>query len=151
MKKLTVLKYFPTPYNSIGARGVNNLASKLLIALLPPNSPFFRLRVDDFTLKELEGNANLKTDIEKALGEVERAIMTDIEMSADRVAIFEALKRLVGGNVLLHVTDKGVRTFHLDQYVVKRDPQGNVLEIITKEKLSPSTLPDNVEVISSHS
>lgn len=136
---------FPTPYNSIGARGVNNLASKLLIALLPPNSPFFRLRVDDFTLKELEGNANLKTDIEKALGEVERAIMTDIEMSADRVAIFEALKRLiVGGNVLLHVTDKGVRTFHLDQYVVKRDPQGNVLEIITKEKLSPSTLPDNV-------
>jgi hypothetical protein len=33
----------PTPYQSIGAEGVNNLASKLLLSLLPPNSPFFRL------------------------------------------------------------------------------------------------------------
>ena len=33
-----------TPFQGIGARGVNNLASKLLLALLPPNSPFFRLQ-----------------------------------------------------------------------------------------------------------
>ena len=26
-----------TPYQGIGARGVNNLSSKLLLALLPPN------------------------------------------------------------------------------------------------------------------
>ena len=32
---------FSTPAQSLGARGVNNLASKLLLALLPPNSPFF--------------------------------------------------------------------------------------------------------------
>ncbi len=144
-KETTYSNTYPTPYNAIGARGVNNLASKLLLALLPPNSPFFRLRLDDFQIKELEGDRNLKTDIEKGLGEVEKAIMTDIEMSADRVAIFEALKRLiVGGNVLVHVTDKGVRTFHLDQYVVNRDPMGNVLDIITKEKLNTKTLPEDV-------
>lgn len=144
-KETTYSNTYPTPYNAIGARGVNNLASKLLLALLPPNSPFFRLRLDDFQIKELEGDQNLKTDIEKGLGEVEKAIMTDIEMSADRVAIFEALKRLiVGGNVLVHVTDKGVRTFHLDQYVVNRDPMGNVLDIITKEKLNTKTLPEDV-------
>jgi len=137
---------FPTPYSGVGARGVNNLASKLLIALLPPNSPFFRLRIDDYTLKELEGNQNLKTDIEKGLSEVERAIMTDIEMSADRVAVFEALKILiVGGNCLLHITDEGVRTFNLNQYVVKRDQTGNILEIITKETLSPETLPLEIQ------
>ena len=28
-----------TPWQGIGARGVNNLASKLLLSLLPPNSP----------------------------------------------------------------------------------------------------------------
>ena len=33
------------PFQSVGARGVNNLASKLLLLLLPPNSPFFRLSV----------------------------------------------------------------------------------------------------------
>ena len=28
----------PTPWQGVGARGVNNLASKLLLALLPPNT-----------------------------------------------------------------------------------------------------------------
>jgi hypothetical protein len=28
-----------TPFSGVGSRGVNNLASKLLLALLPPNSP----------------------------------------------------------------------------------------------------------------
>ena len=37
-----------TTYQGLGARGVNNLASKLLIALLPPNQAFFRLSVDLF-------------------------------------------------------------------------------------------------------
>src|SRR5687767_367206 len=35
--------HFKTPWQGVGARGVNNLASKLLLTLLPPNSPFFRL------------------------------------------------------------------------------------------------------------
>ena len=39
---------FSTPYQGVGARGVNNLASKLLLSLLPPNSPFFRLSIDSF-------------------------------------------------------------------------------------------------------
>ena len=43
-----------TPFQSIGARGVNNLASKLLLLLLPPNSPFFRLSVSGKTKEELE-------------------------------------------------------------------------------------------------
>lgn len=32
-----------TPFQGIGARGVNNLASKLLLALLPPMPPSFAL------------------------------------------------------------------------------------------------------------
>ena len=31
---------YDTPFQAVGARGVNNLASKLLMTLLPPNSPF---------------------------------------------------------------------------------------------------------------
>ena len=46
---------FQTPFQSIGARGVNHLASKLLLTLLPPNSPFFRLTIDDFDIEELVG------------------------------------------------------------------------------------------------
>ena len=40
-----------TTYQGRGARGVNNLAAKLLIALLPPNQAFFRLSVDDIKLQ----------------------------------------------------------------------------------------------------
>ena len=59
-------KYF-TPFQGVGARGVNNLASKLLLALLPPNSPFFRLVIDPFELQKLEGAEEIKTEMEKAL------------------------------------------------------------------------------------
>jgi len=137
---------YPTPYQGIGARGVNNLASKLLLALVPPNSPFFRMKIDDFVIKELEGDQNLKTDIEASLSQIEKAIMTDIELNADRVAIFEALKHLiVAGNVLLYVSENGLRVFSLDRFTCKRDPMGNVKEIVTKESLSYNTLPEDIK------
>jgi len=136
---------YPTPYQGIGARGVNNLASKLLLSLLPPNAPFFRLKMDDFVIKEIEGDENLKSSIEEGLSQIERAIMTDIDVMADRVAVFEALKHLiVAGNVLLFVGENGIRVFPLSRYVIKRDPSGNVLEIITKECVSPNALPEEI-------
>ena len=137
---------FPTPYQGIGARSVNNLASKLLLALMPVNQPFFRLRVDDFALEKMQGQKDVKTDIEKALARIERAIQTDIEMSSDRVQIFECLKHLiVGGNCLLFVGKDGIRVFHLSRYVCKRDPEGNILEIITKESITPNVLPQGYQ------
>jgi Bacteriophage head to tail connecting protein len=133
----------PTPFQGIGARGVNNLASKLLLALFPPNSPIFRLLIDDFTIEELTKQAGMKAMVEAALGKVERAVMTEIEGAAIRVTAFEALKQLIiSGNVLLFLPPEGgMRAFRLDRYVVKRDPMGNVLEHITKETVAPDTLP----------
>mgnify|MGYP003109689745 FL=1 len=133
---------YPTPYQSIGARGVNNLASKMLMALLPPNSPFFRLIIDDFDLANLIGE-DKRGPVEEGLAKIERAALHEIEAEAMRVPIYEALKHLiVGGNALLHLPNKGVmRVFHLDSYTVKRDVQGNILKIIVKETLSAKTLP----------
>ena len=56
-----------TPFQSVGARGVNNLASKLLLLLLPPNSPFFRLSLSGKTKEELEQNKELQSEVEKSL------------------------------------------------------------------------------------
>ena len=133
---------YPTPYQSIGARGVNNLASKMLMALLPPNSPFFRLIIDDFDLANLIGE-DKRGPVEEGLAKIERAALHEIEAEAMRVPIYEALKHLiVGGNALLHLPNKGVmRVFHLDSYTVKRDVQGNIIKIIVKEPLSAKTLP----------
>lgn len=139
----TYTKVYPTPFQSIGARGVNNLASKLMMALLPPNSPFFRLTIDDFDLEQLVGT-DQRGAVEEGFAKIERAAMQEIEAQALRVPVFEALRHLiVTGNCLLYLPDDGgMRVFHLDRYVIKRDPMGNVSYIITKESLSPKSLTD---------
>ena len=115
---------FATPYQGIGATGVNNLASKLLLSLLPPNSPFFQMKIDDFTAEELAQEEGARAKVDEALNKYERAVMTDIENSGTRSAVFEALKHLiVGGNTLVYLPkDGGARVFPLHRYVVKRDP-----------------------------
>lgn len=135
-----------TPYQSLGARGVNNLASKLLLALLPPNSPFFRLSIDDFTLEKLTQQKGMRAEVEKALGSIERSVMNEIESTNIRVTVFETLKHLITtGNGLLYLPPTGgSRFFRLDRYVTQRDPSGNVLEIITREVLSPLALDPSI-------
>ena len=137
-----------TPFQAVGARGVNSLASKLLIALLPPSTPFFKLSIDSLALMK-EGQEGLETEIDKGLRVIESALMNEIEISNDRVAMFEALKHLiVGGNVLLYLTDNGLKVYHLNRYVCKRDDVGNIIEIITKETVHPQALPpDFLEMI----
>jgi hypothetical protein len=136
-----------TPFQSIGAEGVNNLSSKLLLSLLPPNAPFFRLVVDNSELEALL--ADKRSEAEEGLAKIERMVMQEIEVRGLRVPISEALKQLiVAGNVLIYLPPEGqIRVFRLDRYVVKRDSMGNPLEIITKESLSPLSLPERAREI----
>jgi len=133
---------FYTPYQGIGARGVNNLASKLLLAMLPVNAPFFRLIVDDKTVMEMSQDPEGRAKVEEALNQIERSVQTEIEGSGIRSPIFEGLKHLiVGGNALLYLPAQGgIRVFRLDQYVILRDPNGNVLDIIVEEEVNADTL-----------
>ena len=137
---------FPTPYQAIGARGVNNLASKLMMALLPPNEPFFRLTIDDIDVEGLIQSDQARGEVENALSSIERSMCSEIETTAIRVPVFEALKHLVvAGNALLYLPKNGgIRVFRLDRYVVVRDPMGELLEIITKESVDPSTLDEKI-------
>ena len=70
------------PWNGIGARGTTNLASKLLMALLPPTEAFFRFTVDPVAMEEQEVAmqeqgasddeiAELKSNMELALNKLE--------------------------------------------------------------------------------
>ena len=136
---------YPCPYQSVGARGVTNLASKLMLALFPPHAPFFRLSVDDLVFKRIQGDPKQKTIIEQGLNKIEKAVMDNMEVSNDRVAVYEALKQLiVSGNVLLRLTEKGLRVYRLNNYVIKRDPTGNILKIIIQESINVNALPDKV-------
>ena len=149
----TTDKRFPTPYQSVGARGVNNLSSALLLSLLPPNSPFFRLVVDDAAIRKLQGvDPRIKGEIERAMSERERLVMREIEVQAVRVGVFEALKHLIiCGNVGLYFPVDGgpMRVIRMDRYVVKRCPSGKVRRAILKESVAFSMLPEEARMIAS--
>lgn len=136
-----------TPYQSLGARAVNNLASKLLLSLLPPNAPFFRFVPDKLAMQEIEAqNPGTSTEVQDRLADMERGLVSQIEREALRVPIFEALKLLVAtGNALVHRDNKdGTRVFNLNAYCIKRSPEGVLKEIITKEQVTADDLPEEL-------
>lgn len=141
---------FQVGYQSIGARGVNNLASKLMLALMPPNSPFFRLSVSEKALADLKERQDVQVKVEEALGKIERIILRYIETRQIRVTVTEALKGLViTGNGLLYLPPKegGIKLYKLSSYVVQRDGLGNVFLIITKDSLAFAALPKEIQAI----
>lgn len=120
----------PSLYQSVGADGVNTLANKIHIALFPPGQPYFRY---DVTAPEAEQDETLKADIQKALSKYEQRITEEQTSARFRSPTGEAVKHLiVVGNVLLYFGDK-VEMYNLRQYVVRRAPNGTVLEIIIEE------------------
>tara|TARA_B100001248_G_scaffold260736_1_gene249818 strand:- start:3800 stop:5221 length:1422 start_codon:yes stop_codon:yes gene_type:complete len=136
-----------TPFQGLGARGTNNLASKLLLALLPPNAPFFRYQIDQRQLMEEGADETFISETEVALQKMEKSIMDEIAQENYRVVLHEALKHLiVTGNALLFIPETGgMRSFRLDRYVVERDPMGNVVKVAVKESIAYDHLPESVK------
>lgn len=137
---------YPTPWQSVGARGVNNISNKLLLAVLPPNQPFFRFMYDQSQIEDLSDDPEAKTLVDKAFGNMERQVMQRIEENALRAPTLEAFRQLVNsGNALAYKIPNGtLKVYRLDSYVVKRDPVGNVLDIVATETISIAALPEEI-------
>ena len=129
-----------TPWQSVGAKAVVTLAAKLMLALLPPQTSFFKLQVRDDKLGD-ELPKEVRSELDLSFSKIERMIMDYIAASSDRVVVHQALKHLiVGGNALIFMGKDGLKHFPLNRYVVNRDGNGNVLEIVTKELISRKVL-----------
>ena len=129
-----------TPWQSVGAKAVVTLAAKLMLALLPPQTTFFKLQVRDDKLGD-ELPKEVRSELDLSFSKIERMIMDYIAASSDRVVVHQALKHLiVGGNALIFMGKDGLKHFPLNRYVVNRDGNGNVLEIVTKELISRKVL-----------
>ena len=133
-------KSLTVPWQSVGAKCVVTLAAKLMLAVLPPQTSFFKLQVRDDKLGE-ELDPTIRSELDLSFSKMERMIMDYIAASNDRVAVHQALKHLiVGGNALIFMGKDGLKTFPLTRYVINRDGDGNVLEIVTKELISRKVL-----------
>ena len=128
------------PWQSVGAKAVVTLAAKLMLAVLPPQTSFFKLQVRDDKLGETL-DPMMRTELDLSFSKIERLIMDYVAASNDRVVIHQALKHLiVSGNALIFMGKDGLKHFPLQRYVVNRDGNGKILEIVTKEMISRKLL-----------
>jgi hypothetical protein len=137
----------PSLYQGAGARGVNSLSAKLLLALMPPSQPFFRLTIDKGKIQQyLEQRGGqeeqLLSQLDQALSDLERQVLRRLDQLQARSALFEAVKHLiVGGNALLYIGADAIRMYTLRSFCVDRDPEGNVTEIVVREQVAERYMP----------
>ncbi|WP_087502344.1 portal protein [Pseudomonas sp. SID14000] len=159
--KLTIPSLFPkssdnastdytTPWQSVGARGLNNIAAKLMLALFPL-APWMRLTISEFQAKEIITDSAQLAQIDQSLSMVERILMAFMESNSYRPTLFELIKQLlVAGNGMLYLAPPEADKFNppklykLSNYVVQRDPFGNILQLITVDKVAYAALPEDV-------
>ena len=135
-----------TPWQSVGAKSVVNLAAKLMLAFLPPQTSFFKLQVREDKLG-VEFPREVKSELDLSFSKMERMVMDYISASNDRVVVHQALKHLiVSGNALIFMGKDGLKNYPLNRYVVNRDGNGNVCEIVTKELISRKILGQDLPV-----
>lgn len=147
------------PWSGIGGLGVNNLAARLVLSLLPPTGGFFRLTTDELKAAMAEAQmiqhgatedalAELKQQTEKGLAVLENAVSREIGTTNDRVALFEAVVHLlVGGAVMLYRREIGMKVFHLARHVLLRDPMGNPVEAVTCETYLYASLDPKLKAV----
>ncbi len=126
-----------TPFQSAGSAGVSTLASKLMLALLPPQTSFFKLQLDEAGLMDQDIDPQVRSELDLSFSKIERTMMEAIAASDDRVVVHQAMKHLVvAGNALIYMAKDKLKLYPLNRYVVDRDGLGNVIEIVTKERVN---------------
>lgn len=142
---------YTTPYQAVGARGVNNLAAKVHLALFPLE-PWMKLKVSEWQAKQLVTDPEELAMVEQGLSMVERIVMSYMEANSYRTTLHELIRQLViAGSGLLYLpapesSSQGspMKLYTLHNHVVQRDTFGNVLQIVTLDKVAFAALPEDV-------
>ena len=141
---------FHTPWQSVAAKGVNVLAAKLMLSLFPLNTSFFKLQINDIEINKLEEvTPEMRSGIDLALSKMEKLVMQQIAETNDRVHLHTAMKHLVvSGNALIFSGKKNLKVYPLDRYVIARDGNDNIQEIVTREIVDRELLPKDFQPLS---
>lgn len=148
---------YPLPWNDIGAEGHNHLASRWLLAIMPASESFFKYTIDErqraTLISDARQSGTAEDEIAKSMVEfdrsllaLEQSVLREINSTSDRAVVLEAMVHLVGpGNILLYDDEQdGLTCYHLNRYVLKRDPMGRPLEAVICESFVEDSLPKAV-------
>ncbi len=132
------------PYQGLGADGVTNLGSRLTMAMMPAGRPYMRFDLAPEQRMQTEGEVD--PEVERGMALSEQLVQAEAERAAWRTAMLQEILQLeVAGNVAERLMpDNTLRIWRLDQYVVRRDHGGQILEFIVQEKFKRDALPPGV-------
>lgn len=130
---------YGNPYQSLGARGVNNLANKIILTLFPPATAFFKMGISPLTMQQMKKGEG---EVNQALQVLEKSIVNEMEISQLRSTLVDSLKLcIVGGSAVIHVPENdSPKVFSMDSFVVCRSKSKTLLELIIKESIMYSEL-----------
>jgi hypothetical protein len=120
------------------------------MALLPPGRNFFRLDIPADAIASAATNARLAakiTDWRRVLAAWEASAQAVVDGGNWRIQTAAGLQQLLNaGNVLEYMgEDSNMKLFRLDQYVLRRDWYGNLIELVIEEKMSKAALPEEAQ------
>lgn len=146
----------PPPNQSINSQMITNLASNIMLTMLPPGKPILKYNIIEHKLQpEIDKDPALYAMTLLALSRRALANRERLEVTNIRTAVTQAITQLLlAGNVLWkHIKIDWPSVHNLDTYVVKRNSTGQQLHTILKQKvnlgdmkLSTRTFIENVRI-----
>lgn len=135
-------------FQSLGAQATNNLANRLMMALFAPSRPFFRLDLSRKARREMEKQGvdpNGVTQLQSQFAIAESQASLELDKRSIRSKLYDLFKMLIVlGNALMILEKETVRVLSLRHYVVKRARDGQVVEMVIREKLHKDNIKKEV-------
>lgn len=131
----------PDLYNSMPARGIMSLASRIVSAMYPLNQqPFFTFEPDAQFVPEGQDLSQTMA----SLSRLDKRIMNKISHSNLRQELFVLMQHLIVlGDALFEIQDDyNFKVHRVDHYVLQRFPDGRIKKIILREWVDPEALPE---------
>lgn len=137
-------------FQAHGAKCVNNLLNKVMLALFAPSRPFFRPELPKESIATLKEHGLEGAALDAVLSQVAKQGMKVLEQMEVRSVLIETLAQLIiTGNALLREHkdeddsdgDDMLSLYTLRDYVVKRCINGKVLLFIVRETSDLESMP----------
>lgn len=135
-------------WQSFGAKVVNHLSNKIIMTLFPPSRSFFKLSFSSDTQRELKEEGWDSSTLATELAAVESDAMTFMDSTTPRDLDIKTSKHLIITGNYMHYfpeTTKHAIGVSLNQYVVKRDMYGTLLEVIILQKKALGSMPEEIK------
>lgn len=137
-----------TDFQSIGAKCVNNLLNKVMLAIFAPSRPFFRPELTQAEKKLLADEGLQGAALDAVLSQVAKLGMKNLEELQVRQILTEVIAQLlITGNSLLRFSESTgeFEQYTLRDYVVRRKNSGAVVEHVSRESAELQDMPQKVQ------